>query len=104
TGTLVVFVARWPSYHGDAAVWLVFASVLVGAASYQVSLRDRTAFAAQYRLDEERARSERLLRNVLPEPVAARLKAGEAPIADRFDHATVLFADLVGFTPLAARL
>jgi len=55
-----------------------------------------------HRIQEEQARSERLLLNVLPAPIAERLKAGEEPIADLFDDATVLFADLVGFTAYAA--
>jgi class 3 adenylate cyclase len=54
--------------------------------------------------EREHARSERLLLNVLPEPVAARLKRDEGIIADRFPEATVLFADIVGFTPLSAGL
>ncbi len=54
------------------------------------------------RIEEEQAKSERLLLNVLPAPIADRLKAGEEPIADLFDDATVLFADLVGFTAYAA--
>jgi adenylate cyclase len=48
-----------------------------------------------------RRESDALLRNVLPEPIAARLKAGERVIADQFDEASVLFADIVDFTPLA---
>jgi adenylate cyclase len=50
------------------------------------------------------AASERLLLNVLPEPVAARLKEQDGIIADDFSAVTVLFADLVGFTPLSDRL
>ncbi len=46
----------------------------------------------------ERERSERLLLNVLPQSVAERLKHGEHIIADRFECATVLFADIVDFT------
>jgi len=53
--------------------------------------------------DREHARSERLLHNVLPAPVAARLKDHEEVIADRLE-ATVLFADVVDFTPLAIGL
>jgi adenylate cyclase len=54
--------------------------------------------------DREHERSERLLLNVLPAPVAARLKHHDGVIADRFSEATVLFADIVDFTPLAFRL
>jgi class 3 adenylate cyclase len=54
--------------------------------------------------EAEQARSERLLLNVLPEPVAARLKHGQGIIADSCTGVTVLFADIVGFTPLAERL
>ena len=48
-----------------------------------------------------RRESDALLRNVLPEPIADRLKAGERVIADQFDEASVLFTDIVDFTPLA---
>jgi PAS domain S-box-containing protein len=51
---------------------------------------------------EANAHNERLLLNVLPAPIAERLKRGESTIADRFDEVTVLFADLVGFTGWAA--
>jgi class 3 adenylate cyclase len=54
--------------------------------------------------EREHERSERLLLNVLPPPVATRLKREEGVIADRFPAATVLFADIVGFTPLSAGL
>jgi class 3 adenylate cyclase len=49
-------------------------------------------------------RSERLLLNVLPEPIARRLKESDRIIADGFDEATVLFADIVDFTPLSERI
>ena len=56
-------------------------------------------------LARERARADALLLNVLPPSIADRLKAApDEPIADRFDEVTVLFADLVGFTPLSATL
>jgi class 3 adenylate cyclase len=56
-------------------------------------------------LDKERRTSESLLLNVLPRRIADRLK-GEpgVVIADRFESATVLFCDIVGFTQLSARL
>jgi class 3 adenylate cyclase len=51
----------------------------------------------------EKQTSERLLLNVLPARIAERLKTGDGIIVDRFDHVTVLFADIVGFTALSQR-
>ena len=55
-------------------------------------------------LEDERARSRRLLLNVLPQRIVDRLDAGEARIADRHDDVTVLFSDVVGFTGIASAL
>jgi len=64
--------------------------------------------AIQERLEEahrllqaEQDRSERLLLNILPAPVAERLKTSDHTIADGFADATVMFADIVGFTQVA---
>jgi adenylate cyclase len=59
---------------------------------------------AEEYLQQERDKSERLLGNMLPAAIAQRLKETPGPIADRFEAVTVLFADLVNFTPLAERL
>ncbi len=48
--------------------------------------------------------NERLLLNILPEPIAERLRRGEGLIADRFEDVTLLFADIVGFTELSSRM
>jgi class 3 adenylate cyclase len=55
-------------------------------------------------LDLERDKSERLLLNVLPAPIAARLKQTDGVIADAFGEVTVLFADLVDFTRRSERV
>ena len=55
-------------------------------------------------LEEERAMSDRLLLNVLPQRIIDRLEAGETMIADRHEAISVLFSDVVGFTEIAARL
>jgi len=55
-------------------------------------------------LSEERQHSERLLNNILPAIIAERLRNGESMIAETFPEVTVLFADIVGFTELSARL
>jgi guanylate cyclase len=54
--------------------------------------------------DAAQARVETLLLNVLPEDVAQRLQSDPQSIADHFDDASILFADVVDFTPLASRL
>ena len=55
-------------------------------------------------LDEERSESERLLLNILPPAIAQRLKTEPGVIADRFDSVSVMFSDIVGFTPLSETL
>jgi len=55
-------------------------------------------------LDRLNRENEQLLLNVLPAPIAAELKRHPGIIAQRFDDVSVLFADMVGFTPLSARL
>ncbi|MCB9755080.1 MAG: hypothetical protein H6713_34520 [Myxococcales bacterium] len=62
------------------------------------------AEAAAVEIQLERERSERLLYSVLPRPIAERMKAGESTIADSYRGVTVMFADIVRFTHLAARL
>ncbi len=78
------------------------------ASSRSISSASTTAYALlQYFVrarERALAESERLLLNVLPEPVAARLKQEDGIIADHRPGVTVLFADIVGFTPLSERL
>jgi len=59
---------------------------------------------AEASLAESHAQSERLLLNILPASISARLKDNDAAIADGFAEVTVLFADLVGFTELSQQL
>lgn len=62
---------------------------------------DVTAVKERERLARE---NERLLLNILPEPIAERLRGGEPLIADRFDDVTLMFADIVEFTRLSASM
>ena len=50
------------------------------------------------------SKSEKLLANVFPHAILEKLKHKEATIADRFDSASVFFADIIGFTPLSEKL
>lgn len=56
---------------------------------------------AESALREEQEKSEKLLLNILPKPIADKLKENQGTIAEGFAEVTVLFADLVGFTELA---
>jgi len=55
-------------------------------------------------LAAEREKSENLLLNILPAPVARRLKEGEKVIADEHRESAVLFADIVGFTEISQHI
>jgi len=91
----------------DGVVVAFFVLTILGVSTtayvllqYFVRARER----ARAELEIEQAKSERLLLNVLPTSVANRLKESDEVIADDFAAATVLFADIVGFTPLAQEL
>jgi class 3 adenylate cyclase len=81
----------------ELSLWL--AILLLGDA-----VHSRRALAHEHRLLEvERARSEGLLRNMLPASIAERLKQRQEVIADASPQVTVLFADIADFTPHAER-
>jgi class 3 adenylate cyclase len=61
-----------------------------------------TEVTAARAIEEANRENERLLLNILPPPIADRLRAGEKVIADRFDDVTMLIADIVGFTQLSS--
>jgi class 3 adenylate cyclase len=80
---------------------VLFAAVLL----LGEAVRTRRALRLEHRLLlGEQERSERLLLNVLPASIAARLKQTEGVIADRFPEVTVLFADIVDFTQRSERI
>ena len=87
-----------------AAVNIVNIVAVFGVCGLIVAFSVRVAERAEQAAVREPERSERLLLNVLPAPIAARLKDRPEVIADGFDTASVPFADLVGFTPLAEQL
>ena len=94
----------------DLPVWFtstMLALNVIGTASVAFTLLATFAHqrnAALRELRAEQERSEALLVNILPRPIAERLKAAAQTIADDFAAASILFADVVGFTPLAQRL
>ena len=81
------------SAAGIAGIAASVAAFLYFGMAYFVRQRDR--FQQQ---------SDDLLHNILPDEIATRLKTDTSMIADDFPQASVLFADVVGFTPMSATL
>ncbi|MFW5763704.1 MAG: adenylate/guanylate cyclase domain-containing protein [Coleofasciculus sp.] len=68
----------------------------------QSDISDRIKAEQALRLEQEK--SERLLLNILPKPIVDQLKQFEGSLAQQFTEATILFADIVGFTQLSAQM
>ena len=85
-------------------LWVLVALVGAIMVSGRAEIARRFRFVQSGLLAYERARTEALLENLLPVPIAARLKDGPKVIADGLVAVTVLFADLKGFTGLAKQL
>lgn len=103
----IVFVNSPPVLEGTRAQTVLLASSAIGVALFG------SFFALYYRwlvdqaeadLAAANATSERLLLNILPGPIAERLKAEETYLAERIDEVTVLFVDLVDSTVLGELL
>ncbi len=71
------------------------------ASHYAVSLMNLRLWES---LEMEHRRSEELLLNILPAPIAEQLKTDKHTIADNFAEVTILFADIVGFTILSSQM
>jgi guanylate cyclase len=64
--------------------------------------QQRAEALSALRIEQDKA--ENLLLNILPRSIAEKLKADSTTIADQFDAASILFADVVDFTPFSERL
>jgi class 3 adenylate cyclase len=79
------------------------ANVIGMFTSYALERYARREFLQKYDIREQRDKADKLLFNMLPKGIAEKLKQGNENIAEEFDSASVLFADIVNFTPMSAR-
>lgn len=103
-GALVKFQARYVGSLVEGSFYLLAASAIAVVGARLAYRMRESEFRARFELEDQRAASEELLLNVLPQSIVERLKRDQSAIADGFLEATVLFADIVGFTPLSAKL
>ncbi len=89
-----------PIYEVEPATAADIAGPLAGSAIFMYA--GMTYFVRQR--DRFQRESDDLLHNILPHEIATRLKTDTSMIADDFLHASVLFADVVGFTPMSATM
>jgi adenylate cyclase len=86
-----------PTYDVPTSIWDM-AQTLIGVGIVIMAI---TLYFVRQR-DYFQQQSDDLLHNILPDAIATRLKGDRSMIADDFPECTVLFADVVGFTPMSA--
>ena len=84
--------------QSDAVVLSFTLSNLIGVTAVILAI---TIYALT-EMRREQTKADSLLLNILPSPIAERMRGGETSIADSFEEVTILFADIVGFTRIAA--
>lgn len=104
--SVYTFLGREPLAKADMVTvgglqFFLFLVAFLVVGAYFNEFTDRRGFLYQKLLHEERERLEMVLGNVLPAPIAERLKRSDEVIAEYFPSATVLFADIVDFTPFS---
>ncbi len=91
------------SVHADSA-GRHFELLAVDVPEFQFTNVYGTDVTAQRQLEAANQQNLELLLNILPEPIADRIRAGEGLIADRHEDVSLLFADIVGFTAMSSAM
>jgi adenylate cyclase len=84
--------------------FLTGALMMAAFSGYTRERAERVNFRQSLVIEQERHKSEALLLNILPREVSEQLKSSGGTVARSFAEASILFADMVGFTTLSARM
>lgn len=105
TTNVAMYTAGYTAFDFLNVNYFLVSAIIIGLA-YTVILewKERNAFKFKMELEKEKESSDAMLRKFLPLAIVDRLKEGEESVAEAIGEATVLFADLVGFTSLTKRL
>jgi class 3 adenylate cyclase len=93
----------WPE-AAQGRIYYISLALMTAVTMMSIGHYNYASVSARISLADERARVEKLLSHVLPELIAEKLREGDTTIAESHGEASVLFADLVGFSALAKRL
>ena len=106
TGVWAIFAGPWNALSQGWVVYLFVTNTLSISSAFvlYLGLNQYLVEIAEEGLEREFQRAEGLLRNILPDPIALRLKDGERVIANEHREVSVIFADIVGFTEASSRL
>ena len=111
----IMFVFQRPYLYQRAGFWIVLIILLIGSALFYVYQREKRIKKENLRLEalvkvrtaaleQEKVKSDNLLRSILPDKIADKLKetTGNKSFGEHFEDVTLLFSDIVGFTTISS--
>jgi adenylate cyclase len=106
----IAMIVVFPAHPGQEPMWTLDVGMTISTTAACVMIMVTVWYAlgeierANHALEQEYQRSESLLTNILPTSIAARLKnPSRTMIADKYDDASVLLADIAGYTERASQ-
>ena len=105
-GVLAIISQPWVEISQASVVLLFVANTISVSVAlvFYLGINQYLVESAEAGLKREYERAERLLHNILPNPIAARLKDGERVIANEHKEVSVIFADIANFTEASSQL